>query len=1013
MLALQSAARCCSRRCRTCPPPALLRRTFTISPSIQLDPAPAPHASQPRPLLPELQTPLRLGTKDEGKQRAQKGVRESKDADVESAAASQGTAQAKSKLSGSKRRRLAKKRRQAARSWDMGDSQATLRAEVHKVMERGEMVGPTPDQRFTYAARRFLSQTQNEVPTKELKLLRGRISALQARLRPWESMTTGQKNEEVERYRSVLRLNGLFHSASPPKSDSASQLAALEAEPAPSDKPTRSRSRPRSDIPAHLAEGGQPSPRHTPLEPAPIDRTAERERLMNELEVQWPRDMQDMEQAIRLYGSRIVQIETSNGNTSRVIDPKAPKPKDRNGPFLLDKIAQTLAVGGDAAMADAVKEEKDLMKEKWWKPNLATTKLAGLLPQTRKSGPRRQKPKPASENKAWDGSDPTLYQSEQPPVEPIDISTYKHVLTPGNISFDSIPPPSGPVPIATLAHSLDRVLFNPGVHFLQDPRSGVYNFARDTLENVPPIDKFDFSKLPQYITSSKDEALQALAKAEDRKFVGSTSSTTGMLCQIYFWLSKFKPVNLSMLSQGFEDSDRGFSFGQKLPASVVLNYSDGRYAIDADKSIDKTADLNVLRDYGHLMEKLLTTEASEFKRFLVDAEDPAPSEANDRQAYHYAKTKEMVLRSQLDACNEYLPNKTFDLKTRSTVAVRQDRLNWEAAAGYTIDRLRGAYESFEREYYDLIRSAFLKYQFQARIGGMDGIFVAYHSTERFFGFQYVPIAEMDEALFGSHEAGDQVFRLSLGALEHILTEATKCYPDETVNLTFAAQEDTDVLRVFVAPQREMARLEEGEAGAEESGLEGDDKKQVLAGLVEGIDMTLLELKGSNYLDGVFQEGPVSVERRSTAKNVFAEFLNRDAEVPTWQVGYNVESSSTKTGGPTPAGAIAAFFADTRSLQRTFSSVILPAGITPADVAAAAERAREEGVELDESDLAARFPLGDGISYRGPTRYVENLRKLARDGMERRQAEEEKRQADRGDAKEKIVEVQSKIVVREA
>lgn len=192
--------------------------------------------------------------------------------------------------------------------------------------------------------------------------------------------------------------------------DPASESAALEAEAAPSDIPIRPRT--RSDIPAHLAEGGQPSPRYTPPEPVPIDRTAERERLMNELEAQWPRDMQDMvrkrqsprlrvlddanatvrhvlaeqEQAIRIYGSRIVEIEASNGSTSRVIDPNAPKPKDRNGPFLLDKIAQTLAVGGDAAMADAVKEEKDFMKEKWWKPNLATTKLAGLLPQTRKSG---------------------------------------------------------------------------------------------------------------------------------------------------------------------------------------------------------------------------------------------------------------------------------------------------------------------------------------------------------------------------------------------------------------------------------------------------------------------------------------------------------------------------------------------------------------------------------------------------------------------------------------------------
>jgi len=83
----------------------------------------------------------------------------------------------------------------------------------------------------------------------------------------------------------------------------------------------------------------------------------------------------------------------------------------------------------------------------------------------------------------------------------------------------------------------------------------------------------------------------------------------------------------------------------------------------------------------------------------------------------------MVLRSQLDAVHEHLPgNGTFDLKTRGTVAIRQDRLNYEVSdfdetiirikatdgfhpfhaqesAGYTIDRLRGPWESFEREYY--------------------------------------------------------------------------------------------------------------------------------------------------------------------------------------------------------------------------------------------------------------------------------------------------------------------------
>ena len=37
-------------------------------------------------------------------------------------------------------------------------------------------------------------------------------------------------------------------------------------------------------------------------------------------------------------------------------------------------------------------------------------------------------------------------------------------------------------------------------------------------------------------------------------------------------------------------------------------------------------------------------------------------------------------------------------------------------------QLRGVHSSYEREYYDLIRGAFLKYAFQLKIGQMDGAF---------------------------------------------------------------------------------------------------------------------------------------------------------------------------------------------------------------------------------------------------------------------------------------------------
>lgn len=39
------------------------------------------------------------------------------------------------------------------------------------------------------------------------------------------------------------------------------------------------------------------------------------------------------------------------------------------------------------------------------------------------------------------------------------------------------------------------------------------------------------------------------------------------------------------------------------------------------------------------MEKLLTTEPAVFERFLKSSADPARSEADDRQAYHYLSVR--------------------------------------------------------------------------------------------------------------------------------------------------------------------------------------------------------------------------------------------------------------------------------------------------------------------------------------------------------------------------------------
>jgi len=70
------------------------------------------------------------------------------------------------------------------------------------------------------------------------------------------------------------------------------------------------------------------------------------------------------------------------------------------------------------------------------------------------------------------------------------------------------------------------------------------------------------------------------------------------------------------------------------------------------------------------------------------------------------------------------------------------------------------------------------HSFQARIGNMDGVFVAYHNTERIFGFQYIPLSEMDARLFGEYACGDAVFEKCLQLLEVVLEEATRELPQQ-------------------------------------------------------------------------------------------------------------------------------------------------------------------------------------------------------------------------------------------
>ncbi|KAJ7288412.1 mitochondrial protein Pet127-domain-containing protein [Mycena rebaudengoi] len=366
--------------------------------------------------------------------------------------------------------------------------------------------------------------------------------------------------------------------------------------------------------------------------------------------------------------------------------------------------------------------------------------------------------------------------------------------------LQDLAPSSEHKPIATLEHGLERVLFNPGVHWLQDPRSRVYNFP-PRLENLPNVKEFAFERLPGFIKSSRDEALQDLrdlAKRQNRLFAGSTSSLTGMLSHCYFLMSDHKEVDISSLSQAFSREEKNFTPGQRMPVSVIFNYKDGVYAIDSDS---EDSSKNYLTWLGTLLEKFLTMPPAEFSTYLRSS-PPLPGEEDPmKEAYRYAKSQKFVMRSQLDCVDRRLPGTgVFDIKTRACLPVRMDILNFEENSGYVIRSAQGLLESFEREYYDLIRSAFLKYGFQVRIGNMDGVIVAYHNTARMFGFQYVSLEEMDQRLFGTEPgAGDRVFQKCVGLLECIASEIIQCYPNQSIKCTFECEEGSRDLNVWAQP----------------------------------------------------------------------------------------------------------------------------------------------------------------------------------------------------------------------
>lgn len=316
-----------------------------------------------------------------------------------------------------------------------------------------------------------------------------------------------------------------------------------------------------------------------------------------------------------------------------------------------------------------------------------------------------------------------------------------------------------------LAFGLDRVLYSPLIlHQLYDNRSGVYNFD-PKVETISPkllerkVEKIiDLSKEggvckgAAFIKPHKDKNLIKVARFYSKKYISSTSSMTSVLSHLHFLLSNFRKVNItnSSISNNFPHKLYNFTRGAQFPATLILRRkTNSIISIDSDRSLDREMILSVL---GHSLEDFLTVRNS----------------TNKEAHYHYSKIDDFVIRSQLDAYGSHLPGLgIFDLKTRAVVSIRHDLSYVQKHnnfTGYEIDNVYGEFESLEREFFEVIRSSLLKYSLQARMGFMDGIFLAYHNISKIFGFQYLPLDEINYII---HSGYNNAFRTVLNRRQYI------------------------------------------------------------------------------------------------------------------------------------------------------------------------------------------------------------------------------------------------------
>lgn len=328
-----------------------------------------------------------------------------------------------------------------------------------------------------------------------------------------------------------------------------------------------------------------------------------------------------------------------------------------------------------------------------------------------------------------------------------------------------------------LLHGLEKIVRTEGIYLADQ--------FPEFVRNLPPINPEIHRRLSTYVPPSKDKGLVKYAEEQKVKYFTGSSSLTDNLQQIYYAVTNYKSPDVTGLGQGYNHLTMNYMSAYRKPNTFLLRKQDsGIYSIESDKGPNPPTSAEVLLMGGTILENLFTTEEKDFKRYIDLTTELSESDKNrilmSSKSFRYRKLGKMLIRSQIDCEAKDSEGETFvyEIKTRACAPIRYDVENYKDYLDYEILTRKGIEQSYEREHFDLIRSILIKYFFQIKIGRMDGAAVAYHNTQKTFGFEYISLTEIEKRIFGNSEISDQILKICLNVFQDILEDVTELFPDD-------------------------------------------------------------------------------------------------------------------------------------------------------------------------------------------------------------------------------------------